>query len=53
MLVALVDPETGLIRADSSIWETHWNGRERRWTYTSVTAARGLCDAAELAERRR
>ena len=51
-LVALVDPETGMIRADSSIWETHWQGRERRWTYTSVTAARGLCDAAAIAERR-
>mgnify|MGYP002777791718 CR=1 FL=1 len=52
VLVALVDPETGMIRADSSIWETHWLGRERRWTYTSITAARGLCDAAAIAERR-
>ncbi|MFP2927780.1 glycoside hydrolase family 15 protein [Pyxidicoccus sp. 3LG] len=51
-LVALIDPETGLIRADSSIWETHWNGRQRSWTYTSLTAARGLCDAAALAERK-
>lgn len=50
-LVALVDPSTGLIRKDSSIWETHWNGRERSWTYTSLTAARGLCDAAKLAQR--
>ncbi|WP_426734896.1 glycoside hydrolase family 15 protein [Myxococcus faecalis] len=50
-LVALIDPQTGLIRADSSIWETHWNGRQRAWTYTSLTAARGLCDAAALAER--
>jgi GH15 family glucan-1,4-alpha-glucosidase len=50
-LVALVDPATGLIRPDSSIWETHWNGRERAWAYTSLTAARGLCDAAALAER--
>lgn len=52
VLVALVDPETGMIRADSSIWETHWLGRERRFTYTSVTAARGLCDAAAIAGRR-
>ncbi|WAS98685.1 glycoside hydrolase family 15 protein [Nannocystis punicea] len=52
VLVALVDPETGMIRADSSIWETHWLGRERRFTYTSITAARGLCDAAAIAERR-
>jgi uncharacterized protein (TIGR03382 family) len=51
-LVALIDPATGLIRADSSIWETHWNGRQRSWAYTSLTAARGLCDAAALAERK-
>lgn len=51
-LVALVDPATGLMRKDSSIWETHWLGRERAWTYTSLTAARGLCDAAAIAERR-
>ncbi|MCE9671664.1 glycoside hydrolase family 15 protein [Myxococcus stipitatus] len=50
-LVALIDPETGLIRPDSSIWETHWNGRQRSWAYTSLTAARGLCDAAALAGR--
>lgn len=48
-LVALIDPATGLIRPDSSIWETHWNGRQRSWAYTNITAARGLCDAAELA----
>ncbi|MBZ4422624.1 glycoside hydrolase family 15 protein [Myxococcus sp. RHSTA-1-4] len=51
-LVALIDPATGLIRPDSSIWETHWNGRQRAWAYTSLTAARGLCDAAVLAERK-
>ncbi|MFZ5443119.1 MAG: glycoside hydrolase family 15 protein, partial [Myxococcota bacterium] len=51
-LVALVDPSTGLLRKDSSIWETHWNGRERTWTYSNLTAARGLCDAAELAQRK-
>lgn len=51
VLVALVDPGTGLLRPDSSIWETHWNGRERTWTYTNVTAVRGLCDAAAIAER--
>jgi hypothetical protein len=50
-LVGLVDPTTGLIRPDSSIWETHWQGRERAWAYTSLTAARGLCDAAALATR--
>ncbi|MDP2274696.1 MAG: glycosyl hydrolase [Archangium sp.] len=51
-LVALIEPSTGLLRRDSSIWETHWNGRERTWTYTNLTAARGLCDAAELAQRK-
>lgn len=50
-LVALIDPATGLVRPDSSIWETHWNGRERTWTYTNITAVRGLCDAAALATR--
>ena len=40
VLVALIDPESGLVRPDSSIWETHWNGRQR-----------GLCDAAAIAER--
>ncbi len=52
VLVALVDPSNGLIRKDSSIWETHWNGRERWWAYTSITAARGLCDAAAIAQRK-
>jgi MYXO-CTERM domain-containing protein len=51
VLVALVDPMTGLIRRDSSIWETHWEGRERYFAYTSITAVRGLCDAAAIAER--
>lgn len=51
-LVALIDPSTGLLRRDSSIWETHWKGRERTWTYSNITAARGLCDAAELAQRK-
>ncbi len=51
VLLALVDPDNGLIRPDSSIWETHWNGRQRYFAYTSLTAARGLCDAAAIAER--
>jgi MYXO-CTERM domain-containing protein len=51
VLVALVDPATGLLRKDSSIWESHWNGRERAWSYTNITAVRGLCDAATLATR--
>jgi MYXO-CTERM domain-containing protein len=51
VLVALVDPATGLLRKDSSIWESHWNGRERAWTYSNITAVRGLCDAATMATR--
>ncbi len=51
VLVALIDPQSGLVRADSSIWETHWNGRQRHFAYTSITAARGLCDAAAIAKR--
>jgi GH15 family glucan-1,4-alpha-glucosidase len=50
VLVALIDPATGLIRPDSSIWETHWNGRQRVWTYTNIAAVRGLCDAAQMAQ---
>jgi hypothetical protein len=51
-LVALIDPATGLLRPDSSIWETHWNGHQRTWTFSNLTAVRGLCDAAELADAR-
>ncbi|MEM6996700.1 MAG: glycoside hydrolase family 15 protein, partial [Myxococcota bacterium] len=51
VIVALIEPETGLMLPDSSILETHWNGRERHWTYTNITASRGLCDAATMAER--
>ncbi len=56
-LEALVEKDpasigAGLIKRDSSIWETHWKGRERYWAYTSITAARGLCEIADVAERR-
>lgn len=51
VLLSLVEPETGLIRADSSIWETHWeNGARRHHTYTQASAASGLRAAAALAE---
>lgn len=50
VLVSLVDP-SGVIAADSSIWEVHYNGKQRRFTYTSLAAVRGLCDAAALATR--
>ncbi len=49
-LAAMIDPATGLIRADSSIWERHWNGNEKPFTYTSVMAVAGLRAAAELAD---
>jgi len=51
-LVGLVDSETGLINADSSIWEVHWNGNQKRYSYTSLAAARGLCSAALMAEQK-
>lgn len=43
--------ESGLISPDSSIWEVHWNGQQKRFAYTTLTAANGLCRAAKLAER--
>jgi GH15 family glucan-1,4-alpha-glucosidase len=41
--------DTGLVKKDSSIWEVHWNGQEKHFAYTSLTAVRGLCGAARLA----
>ncbi|HEY3355408.1 MAG TPA: glycoside hydrolase family 15 protein [Polyangia bacterium] len=52
VLAGLTDATTGLVKADSSIWEVHWNGKQKRYTYTSLTAARGLCAAAGLARSR-
>lgn len=51
-LLALRDPETGLIAPDSSIWEVHWNGNQKRFAYTTIVAARGLCDAGRVDEAR-
>lgn len=51
VIVALIQDDTGLMAPDSSIWESHWNGRQRHWGYTNITAVRGLCDASVLAER--
>lgn len=50
-LLGLVDPNSGLIKADSSIWEVHWNGHQKQYTYTTLAAARGLCEAAGLARK--
>ena len=41
----------GLIAPDSSIWEVHWNGKQRHFAYTSIAAANGLCSAARLADK--
>jgi GH15 family glucan-1,4-alpha-glucosidase len=47
-LIGLQEP-SGQIAADSSIWEVHWNGKQRHFTYTTATAANGLCGAGRLA----
>ncbi len=51
VILGLVEPETGLLRPDSSIWEVHWNGREKHFTYTNAAAVAGLCAAGRIAER--
>ncbi|HTJ41964.1 MAG TPA: glycoside hydrolase family 15 protein [Kofleriaceae bacterium] len=52
VIAGLVEPATGLVRADSSIWETHWyNGGKKHYAYTDVAAVRGLRAAADLAMR--
>jgi uncharacterized protein (TIGR03382 family) len=55
VLVGLIEregPAAGLVRADSSIWETHWyDGGRRHFTYTQATTVLGLRAAAVLAER--
>jgi GH15 family glucan-1,4-alpha-glucosidase len=50
VLVKLQEP-TGLVSPDSSIWEVHWNGKQRHFAYTTITAANGLCAAARLAAK--
>ncbi len=53
VLVHLLEPATGLIAADSSIWESHWDhGARQHYAYTQATAAWGLRAAAHLATRR-
>jgi MYXO-CTERM domain-containing protein len=42
--------QSGMVAADTSIWEVHWANRQH-WAYTTATAARGLCDMATLARR--
>ena len=50
VLLKLQEP-SGLIAPDSSIWEVHWNGQQKHFAYTTLTAATGLCWAATLAEK--
>ena len=49
VLLSLQEP-SGLIAADSSIWEVHWDGQQKHFAYTTLTAANGLCRAALLAD---
>jgi GH15 family glucan-1,4-alpha-glucosidase len=49
VIVSLVEP-SGLVAADSGIWEHHWNGKQKHFANTSLTAALGLCAAANLAD---
>lgn len=51
VLVKLVEPTTGLLRADSSIWEHHWdNNKRRHHAYSNIFAVAGLRAAAWLAK---
>lgn len=47
---ALID-DTGLLSPDSSIWEVHWFGDEKRFAYTDIAVARGLCDLGWMARQ--
>lgn len=55
VLVGLVEtsgPTAGLVRADSSIWESHWeNGGRKHFAYTQASTVWGLRAAADLATR--
>ncbi|MBN2723434.1 MAG: hypothetical protein JXR95_05120 [Deltaproteobacteria bacterium] len=48
VLVNLTEKHTFLIAPDSSIWERHWNGNEKRFTYSTVMAVKGLCSISDL-----
>jgi GH15 family glucan-1,4-alpha-glucosidase len=51
VLVALAT-DGGLLQADSSIWESHWdNGGRQHWTWTQVWAVVGLRAAEAIAAR--
>jgi len=45
-----LEPNSGIVRKESSIWEVHQQAA-RHFAYTTLTAARGFCDMAALAAR--
>jgi len=47
-LLGLMNESNDLINADSSIWEVHWDGKQKQYSYTSITAAHGLCMYSKL-----
>jgi len=49
VLVGLQEP-TGLMAPDGSIWEAR-GANQRRFAYTTIAAAHGLCSAARVADR--
>ncbi len=40
----------GVVAADSSIWETH-DANRRHFAYTTLSAARGFCDMAQISSK--
>jgi MYXO-CTERM domain-containing protein len=48
-LEGMIEPG-GIVRADSSIWEVH-DGNKRHFAYSTLTAARGLCDLSHMARQ--
>ena len=50
VLIGLIDPNTGLLQPDSSIWERHWNGKQQQFAYSSIQAVAGLNAAASIAD---
>jgi GH15 family glucan-1,4-alpha-glucosidase len=58
LLVELIEPETGLLYPDSSIWERHWAAfgaaepeTRKHYAYSNICAYQGLKRAAALAGR--
>ena len=51
VLVGLATDD-GLLKADSSIWETHWNnGGRQHWTWSQIYGVLGLQAASSLCSR--